>query len=173
LFGFVLIPITAAAVWVTDYGEKNEDELRRKIKEKYGDQVANVEAQGGAWSVFMNDTIRNAGRNPEDERKFREMLVAGRETKTRLYAVDEELYGTQKGMEERDRLQELYRKEREEKKKKKRKRKKKAQEEQIAEEKPEPLLRFTATQSTAAVVVATAASVAAATALIIGGNGRR
>ena len=94
LFQFSIL----SAGWVVTYGT-DEEALERKIREKYGTEIRQVEGKKQAMSdIYM--AALNPGSNVEQERRFDQVLRGGRgEVKRNHDSVDKKYYGTEEGKE--------------------------------------------------------------------------
>lgn len=107
------------------YGPSDE-QLELDIRERYAARIAENRQKNEAMADLFQHAIRNPDGTLDDNLK--EVLYAGKGGKKRFLAVDEKLYGTAEGVEEKSRQDE------ERKKREEYRRKKKAGE--IVDEKP-------------------------------------
>lgn len=174
-FSLLLAP---ALLYFVYFERASDDErLQQELRERYANDIQVATTKNKHMAEFFQHAIRNPDGKVEDQ--LDAVLKGGKGDKKRLYAVDERLYGTKEGVEERKRMEEQLAKERRKKKRRKRKKKEaaKAAAEAAAKE-PSALSKTVAgikakiesVDKQQVATVAVAASLAAAVGFLVGGR---
>jgi len=171
VFGYSLAlvpPIAYAMYWQRN--KQSDEEIEKVLKENYTKNIqGNRDKKADMVNFFAAMKEQN---NPEQEKKMQEVLYGGRGDIKRHYAVDESLYGTEKGVEGRM----IAEKENEKKLKKRKKKKKKKAEDSENMKKDDVVINEQTkkglTVESTGIAALGAVGVLAAASFLIGGNKR-
>ena len=86
------------AGWVVTYGQ-DEEALERKLRDKYGKEIKEVESRRAQMSEVYKATIKNPGSNAQQEERLQQLLRGGKGEVKRHHAIDRKYYGTEEGLE--------------------------------------------------------------------------
>ncbi|CAB9529462.1 expressed unknown protein [Seminavis robusta] len=98
LYGLVMVPIAAFAGWVVTYGH-DEEALERKLRDKYGKEIKEVESRRQQMSEVYMAAIKNPGSDAAQEERLKQLLRGGKGDVKRHHAIDRKYYGTEEGLE--------------------------------------------------------------------------
>ena len=150
--------------------KQSDEEIEKVLKENYTKNIqGNRDKKADMVNFFAAMKEQN---NPEQEKKMQEVLYGGRGDIKRHYAVDESLYGTEKGVEGR-----MIAEKENEKKLKKRKKKKKKEAEDAENMKKDDVVideqtKKGLTVESSGIAALGAVGVLAVASFLIGGNKR-
>lgn len=148
--------------------DDRKDALEDNIRARYRDDVQVATANNRKFAEFYQTAILS----DDDDDRIKQVLYAGKGEKKRFHKIDPELYGTEKGVEQRHKMQEELLAEKK-RRKEKRKRKKQGKDQIAVEESPEEVVTATAKPpmiSSQAAMMATVGLVAAAIGFLLGGR---
>ena len=159
--------ISLAMYWQRN--KQSDEEIEKVLKENYTKNIqGNRDKKADMVKFFAAMKEQN---NPEQEKKMQEVLYGGRGDIKRHYAVDESLYGTEKGVEGR-----MIAEKENEKKLKKRKKKKKKKTEDAENMKKDDVIIYEQTKrlsvESTGIAALGAVGVLAVASFLIGGNKR-
>ena len=116
-FSTLMLPVLGYTLYAGRYGPSQE-ELQKEIRERYASRQEESRERSKRIGEFFQEAVYNPNGKHEDTLKG--LLYAGRgEKQKRLHAVDEKLLGTEEGVAEKKRQEELRKKREEYKRKKK------------------------------------------------------
>ena len=81
------------------YGQ-DEEKLERTLREKYGNEIRQVEHKRTAMGDMYTASIKDIANHPEQQQRLDQVLKGGRGTLKRHHAIDPQYYGTQIGKEQ-------------------------------------------------------------------------
>lgn len=116
VFSVLLLPVLVYGMYAGRYGPSDED-LERELRQRYAERIAETRQSNKNMGEFFQHTVFNPDGKFDDTMK--ELLYAGKGEKKRMHAVDEKLYGTHEGVEEKKRRAEEKKKRDEYRRKKK------------------------------------------------------
>jgi hypothetical protein len=182
VFAVLIMPVAAFGF----YQQRNDDEADKeaKVREVYSADIAAGQERTDRLKAYLVKTIINNNPDEGDEERFRDLLRGGKGDKKLVRNVDADLYGTERGVEEKKRMEEELKREALERKERRNKRRQQGKKEgdgtAEAEEaekaaavtaesasKGEPWIQVDAKQ---VITVATVGTVAAVVGFLFGGG---
>jgi len=134
-YSLLFSPAILFWVYYDRYG-KDEEQLEKELKEKYGDSVRRSKEGNKNMAEFFNHAIRNPDGAVDSQ--LDSVLKSGKGAMKRHYAVDEKLYGTAEGVAERKRMEDALKKRQRAQRRKKRAGGSEAETEKVEVIAPEP-----------------------------------
>lgn len=173
-FVVLLVPTLAFTGYFFAGQEERDKQLQAVLRERYPDQQdAQSLQRKQAMRQFYKNTILNPESGAEDNR-LRQVLYGGSGDMKRQLAVDERLYGTKEGVEEKKRMEEELRQEKLERKKRRKRQKQKLKDEPPPPHPPPPPAEpwLTPEEKKQVTILAVVGTLAAGVGFLLGGSRR-
>lgn len=101
IFGVFLVPAILCTIYVARYGPTSE-QRDEQIKERYSKDInISRENNKGLANLYQNAILGKGDDQENINKKLHDVLHGGKYDKKRLYSVDEKLYGTKEGVDEK------------------------------------------------------------------------
>lgn len=101
-FTLLLLPVAVYTAFFYTGRDDRREELEEKIRARYGDDHVHVASTNNRkFAEFYQSAILS----DEQDARIQKVLYAGKGEKKRFHTIDPELYGTEKGVVERNRVE--------------------------------------------------------------------